>query len=133
MLHLYASMLHERRIIITSSKLSTVSFCCHSHLHIRQLSSYLKILIYVVFKWVFWVQLHVPKCVLSYLFTINTMCDGIPPPQKKQKKTLEHLKPFSWWKMDHRPYHIELIALHFLVTIAGHCQLPHAHQHKRVM
>lgn len=40
MLQLYASMLHERRIIITSSKLSTVSSRCYSHLHI-QLSCYL--------------------------------------------------------------------------------------------
>uniref|UniRef100_A0A671PPR9 DENN domain containing 1B n=1 Tax=Sinocyclocheilus anshuiensis TaxID=1608454 RepID=A0A671PPR9_9TELE len=29
MLHLYASMLHERRIIITSSKLSTLTACVH--------------------------------------------------------------------------------------------------------
>lgn len=35
MLHLYASMLHERRIIITSSKLSTVSSRCYSHLHVQ--------------------------------------------------------------------------------------------------
>ncbi|XP_052336162.1 DENN domain-containing protein 1B-like isoform X6 [Oncorhynchus keta] len=30
MLHLYASMLHERRIIITSSKLSTLTACVHA-------------------------------------------------------------------------------------------------------